>query len=155
MQRIVVSLATGEQTVVPWTTEEWAAFQAASIPPAPTVSQLIAYADAKRDTVSDAGIVVNIGTEQSPINVNVTTTDSGRVDVLGLMQLAALGAPLTWYQSTGNIAITAEQLTTIGTAIATHRAAAVAIHTTLWAGINATPATVTSYAQIDNAAWPT
>lgn len=123
--------------------------------PAPTVQQLTIYADHKRDAVSDAGIVVNIGTVEEPLNVSVTTTTAGRTDVLGLMQMAALGLPITWYQASGEIPITLQQLTTIALALAAHRAAAVAVHTGIWVGITATPPTVTTFAEIEEAPWPT
>ena len=119
--------------------------------PNPTLS-LPAYLAATAQAVSDCGITVNIGTTASPVTVSADTTDSGRVDVLGLMAEAALGLPLTWYQSTGNITITAAQLQTIALAIGAHRATCVALATALAAQIAA--GTVATPAQIDAAAWP-
>lgn len=136
-------------------------------PPAPSapgpwsIAQLLAYADSKANAISDGGISVNIAASGAPQMVSVSTNSKGRIDILGLMDMAQMSLPLTWYQSAGDISITAQQLTTIALAVASFRAAVVALATRIEAGIQvASPPTITTSAQIDDpttvglTAWP-
>lgn len=122
---------------------------------APTQAQLLAYADTKRQAVADGGITINVGTPDAPVNCAVDTTAAGRVNLSGLVQMAALNPSLTqtWYQSAGPAVLTATQIVSLGMQTGAFISAAYAAEASVVAGITA--GSITTYAQIDAFAWPT
>ena len=126
-----------------------AAYAAPAVPPA----RLLAYAGARRDRVADAGISVAVsgGTAQ------VDTDARGLTYLSGV--LASFSAPFnatsaTWYQSGGNLTLSAADVAAIALAAKAHVNASFATWATVGAAIEATPPTITTMAEIDAAGWP-
>lgn len=115
-------------------------------------ASLRAHLDAKWQQVSDGGTTLNIGTVQTPVLVYASTNANGKADILGLQMKGQMNMPLTWFQSTGPISITNEQLLTIGLAVAQHVEDALAVWTEVLADIES--GAITTTAEIDAADWP-
>lgn len=87
---------------------------------------------------------------------------AGRTDILGLLTEAAnlpSGSTITYYQSTGNLEVTAAEVQMIAAAAANFRTMALATWSQVVAAINANPPVITIYHDIDYPpspipAWP-
>ncbi len=137
-------------------------------PPPPTVAQLVAYASNKRlaveQGVASRNIIIwNLAPEGQPaVNVEVTMTDSGQIKLNGAVTLTYLDptATISWLNSTGPIALSATQVQQLAMLVAAFVQATYATLAAIEAAIEASPATVTTFAQIDAPAaplpaWPT
>lgn len=124
----------------------------ASWPPAPSKAQLVAYADAKRQSIAAGGITVNVGTAANPIECLVSTDAAGIADLQLLLAQASATGQTTWYQSNGNLTVTTAQIQAIQSAVATFVASVYRAYSAVAAEISA--ATITTTAQIDAASWP-
>jgi hypothetical protein len=111
--------------------------------PAPAASALLAYAAAKRLEVETGGITVN----GAPI-----ATDRGSQAMIGnaYAYVQASGAESVSYKATtGFVTLTADQFKAVALAVGAHVQACFAAEAEVDAGINASPATITTFAQID------
>lgn len=116
--------------------------------------QLLRYADQKLAAVSSAGMLVNVAAQGAePLYLSVATDADGRTDVLGLLAEASLGVTSwSWYQSSGTVTISSDQLRIIATALAAFRGKSFAVWQSAVSAINANR--IISAAQIDAADWP-
>ncbi len=115
------------------------------------VAELLAYADNKLAAVIAAGISVNVAAPGAPAETALVDISSmGRADILGMMQEIASGATsITWYQSTGSLALTPAQLNIIASAAAAACTAAIAAWSAAYVGVSAIPPTITTMSPID------
>ena len=121
----------------------------------PTPADLIARAGKLLEVYWAGSISVNIGTTDAPIIALADVSAQGRADVLGLTKSFTDGATTEpWYQSTGVITITVDQLNTISFAIKTYVQEAMAVWQLAVDCITSTPPTITTYAQLKALAWP-
>lgn len=137
--------------------ELWAEMQTAiaagalvvqAAPPIPS-AVLASKIEAKWAAVSSGGTTVNVAAEgEPPIMAHAATNADGKADLLGMQAKAALGIPLTWYQSTGSFVLTAPQLQVIALGVASHVEAAIAT----WSALNIALAAgaITTLAQIEH-----
>jgi len=117
--------------------------------------ELLAYADAKLSAYWTGAISVNVGTEAAPVRVTVDASSKGQTFVSGLLADISLGASTeTWYQDGGSLQLTADQVRAIGLALKAYVDAAMTVWQQAERGIGASPATITTAAEIDALAWP-
>lgn len=117
-------------------------------PPPPSKEDLIAYAAGKRWAVETSGIVVN-GTV-------VRTDEKSQAKIAGAVQLLDADPTLTqvdWEAQPGQwVALDAASLRAVGIAVGRHVQAAFSTLRLVQEGIQSE--TITTYAQIDAAPWP-
>lgn len=96
------------------------AWTVANTPPAPLPVNLPVYAAAKQAKIASGGISVNVGTQQSPQNVEASTDGASLVLLQGAYSLAQANANQTfqWVQPNGvPLTLTAAQIITIFNAV--------------------------------------
>lgn len=146
MDRIVADLAAGTQTVVPWTTEEWVAIQAAAVPTKP---QLLAQAQARRRSVEIGGITVG--------GVPVYTDPESQAKLHAARTAAKEDAQYTldWKAAGGTfVTLDAATIIALADAVRAHVQACFSAERAVATKINNN--TYTTFAQVDGAAeWPT
>lgn len=116
-------------------------------PPEPsiTAAQLVAYAAARRFAVETGGILVN----GAPI---ATDRDSQAMIGNAFAYVTAAGAGSVSYKTTaGFVTLTADQIKAVALAVGAHVQACFAAEDAADAGINATPPTITTFAEVDAA----
>ena len=138
------------------------AWNVANTPPAPapwTKDQLIAYAQGKQLIVACGGFTVNANPSGAALNVSVATGspyDNYLSSAVQLAQMMLSGvAPsqnISWDQSSGAVPLTPAQVVTVGLEVAALIQQSFSVLSALRTAINA--GTITTVAQIDNAAWP-
>lgn len=115
--------------------------------PPPTASDLNAYASSKRYAVETGGIVLN------GLPVWTDRGTQGMISrVVQLLDRGMLTPPLNIKTPAGHLSLTAEQIGAIGDAVALHVQAAFDVEATVSGQI--ANGTITTFAQIDAAAWP-
>jgi hypothetical protein len=124
--------------------------QLASLDPAPTAESiatgLLAYSGQQRWTIAQGGITVN--------GVPMGTDDATRQTLTSAVVLAQTDSTITvdWKLQDGSfVQLTAAQIIGLGKAVAGFVQACFSAESTLATGINATPPTITTKAQIDAA----
>lgn len=118
--------------------------------PAPTVSQLLAYAANKRWRAESGGITLN--------GAQIRTDETSQTKILGARVAAKEDAAYTlnWKTANGSfVTLDATTIIAIADAVRAHVQACFDKEMQLAAEINATPPTITTYAQIEGASWPT
>ena len=130
---------------VGWTTADGGKTFAPPVEPALTVADLVAYAAARRFAVEVGGVDVN--------GVRIATDRDSRSMVANAyagMQVS--GAPSVKFKAaSGWIELTTDQLKAIALAVFAHVQACFAAEDGCDAGINASPPTITTYAEVDAA----
>ncbi len=117
----------------------------------PTPDQLKAYAATARWRKETGGITVDLG---GGVSVPVATDDRSKLMIMGAAQSAAQDANYTtpWKTTTGEfVTLNAAQIETIASAVAAHVQSCFATEDQVVAGIDASPATITTTAEIDTA----
>jgi hypothetical protein len=118
-------------------------------------ASLKSYADVKLALCSSVGISVEIGTKDAPLTALVDTSAQGKADVISLQAQVAAGAKtVDWFQSTGRISITPDQLNTISAALADFSNKLMQTWQHCYDGIQADPPTIVTRSQVDEAGWP-
>lgn len=112
-------------------------------PPGLTPEQLAAYASAARYAKETGGITVN--------GLAIPTDDRAKLLLMGAANEMAATATAPFVLNGVVTTLTGAQFQAIYQAIVAHVQACFAAEATLLAGINATPATITTTAQIDSA----
>ncbi len=126
-------------------------------------AQLAAYAQFKQSMIAGGGISVNVAASGSPQMVEASTDTQSLILLQGAASIAEANSSATfqWVQSNGTaVTLTAAQITTIFTAVSTFLQATFTTLAGVLAAINASPATITTQAQVDTPpspipAWPT
>lgn len=120
-----------------------------------TKAQLIAYADKKLATASNAGTSVTVkDTANNTVTISTATDADGKSDILGLLMQAQMGVTSwTWYQSSGAITVNATALSQIAGAVAYHRGAVFTIWQSAIHNIN--DGTITTIEELDGLPWTT
>lgn len=127
--------------------------------PAPMLT-LQDYLDARHANVRDGGITVDVGASGSPKLVNVASDEIGRGLVSGCCQLVGLAsansepAPtFKWVNNDGSaLTLSAPQMMSVGFSLGAFVQSTYAILADTHAAI--TDDTITTFKQIDEAAWP-
>lgn len=123
----------------------------APTPPPATKQQLLDYTAAKMEAITNGGVTIDLGGGK---HAQIDTSATGRANLTGLVVMAGLNPALsvTWYQSSGNITLSAAEFVTIGTDVIAWISSSYAAQSAVNAQINAL--TITTTAQIDAYAWP-
>lgn len=82
--------------------------------------ELKVHADRLQERLVGAGVLHDVGTAEAPLVVSADTTADGKANLLGILQGYALGilsGTFDWYQSTGKVALTQEQLQALAVAV--------------------------------------
>jgi hypothetical protein len=148
MDHIVFNAATGQTSIVPFTAEEIAAYEAAR--PDPKIT-LLTYAYQKRRDVIDSGMVVMIGQTAVP----VWTDSESRSSMQGLMLAAQIDPQVTttWKGRDGNFyPLDAAGIQTMALAALAFVQQAFATEAELVSAINSGVITTTN--QINGGNWP-
>lgn len=119
-------------------------------------AQLAAYADAQLSRALSSGITGDVGPAGSPLVVSADTSADGKANILGLLAayqngFKAAADTTAWYQTSGVVQLTQAQLLIVARAVLAHTDAAYSAWQRTVAGIDASPPTVTNYAQVEAA----
>lgn len=130
---------------VGWTTADGGKTFAPPVVPALTIADLVAYAAARRFAVEVGGVDVN--------GVRIATDrDSQSMVANAYAGMQASGATSVKFKAaSGWIELTTDQLKAIALAVFAHAQACFAAEDGCDAGINASPPTITTYAEVDAA----
>ncbi|MEE7460698.1 hypothetical protein MFUR16E_04790 [Methylobacterium fujisawaense] len=128
-----------------WITMDGGATFTAPFEAPPGVEQLVAYAKAKRDAAEVAGVVVG------GVSIDTSLDSQNRIGNAYAYAEAAGLASVTFKAASGWIVLTLDQLKAVSLTVGAHVQACFAAEDACDAGINASPPTITTYAQIDEA----
>lgn len=133
----------------------WGLSLPASLLPPPSVSELVAYAEARQAALMAGGFAFDVAASGQPAEVVQADTDlSGRLNLAGLVSLAQINASFTsiWVQAGGGLTLTASEIIALGVAVGTFVEQTYQALATVLANIAS--GVITTTAQIDAAAWP-
>lgn len=128
-----------------WVTADGGKTFAAPGDTAPSVEQLVAYAKAKRDAAEVAGV------EVGGVSIDTSLDSQNRIGNAYAYAEAAGLASVTFKAASGWIVLSLDQLKAVSLAVGAHVQACFAAEDACDAGINASPPTITGYAEIDAA----
>jgi hypothetical protein len=129
-------------------------------PPPPGVADLLAYASAKQNLILSQVWTFNVGTPQSPVNITTKLDASGALAMLkvfGWVQLNSSNSAATLSYSNvdlSGVTLSLAQASSLASQAAAIDMASYAALNAVAAATSANPPTITTFAQIDAAAWP-